>query len=46
MSKQSSTKGKPVISREQRKIRTYQIIMAVIGVVIILSMIIAAVTTY
>lgn len=46
MSKQSSTKGKPGISREQRKIRAYQIIMAIIGVVIILSMIIAAVTKY
>lgn len=46
MSKQSSTKGKPGISREQRKIRTYQIIMAIIGMVIILSMIITAISAY
>ena len=46
MAKQKTQKGKPVLSREQRKIRTYQIIMAIIGMVIILSMIIAAVTSY
>jgi predicted nucleic acid-binding Zn ribbon protein len=43
MAKQKTQKGKPVLSREQRKMRVYQIIMAVVGVIMILSMIIAAV---
>jgi len=46
MPKQKSEKGKPAISREQRKIRAYQIIMAIVGVIMIISMIIAAVTRY
>ncbi len=43
MSKQTPTKRKPAVSREQRKLRAYQIIMAIVGVIVILSMIIAAV---
>lgn len=38
--------AKPKGSRQQRKLRLQQIIMAVIGLVVILSMVLALILTY
>jgi|APIni6443716594_1056825.scaffolds.fasta_scaffold717474_2 predicted nucleic acid-binding Zn ribbon protein len=46
MSKQNKSNGKPGKSSDQRRMRTNQIIMAVIGIIIVLSMVIAAVANY
>jgi len=46
MSKQNKSIGKSGKSSDQRRMRTNQIIMAVIGIIIVLSMVIAAVANY
>jgi len=46
MSKQTKSKGKPGGSSDQRRMRIYQIIMAAVGIIVVLSMIIAAVAKY
>jgi hypothetical protein len=46
MAKQKKSNGKTGGSGDQRRIRTYQIIMAVIGLIVVLSMIIAAVAKF
>jgi len=46
MPKQTKSKGRPGGSSDQRRMKIYQIIMAVIGLIVVLSMIIAAVADY
>jgi predicted nucleic acid-binding Zn ribbon protein len=46
MSKQIKSNGRPGKSSDQRRMRMYQIIMAVIGLIVVLSMVIAAVAKF
>lgn len=46
MSKQNKSTGRSGQSSDQRRLRVYQIIMAVIGMIVVLSMIIAAVAKF
>ncbi len=44
--KSNGAAAKPKGSRQQRKLRLQQIVMAVIGLVVILSMVLALILTY
>jgi hypothetical protein len=46
MTKQTKSNGRPGGSSDQRRLRVSQIIMAVIGLIVVLSMIIAAVAKF
>ncbi len=46
MTKQNKSNGRPGKSSDQRRMRAYQIVMAVIGLIVVLSMVIAAVANY
>lgn len=46
MSKQSKSNGRPGVSSDQRRLKISQIIMAVIGIIVVLSMVIAAVANF
>jgi hypothetical protein len=46
MSKQTKSNGRPGKSSDQRRLQVSQIIMAVIGLIVVLSMVIAAVANF